>query len=86
MEKLTALFDQVNTLLTEQFGDLGPLLVIGVLGMFLILLTLPILLKKEKDPFDQIRAAARGEGTADDDARDGIDYLLSGAETWLARV
>lgn len=26
------------------------------------------------------------EGTADGDARDGIDYLLSGAEKWLARV
>ncbi len=26
------------------------------------------------------------EGTADGDARDGIDYLLSGAETWLARA
>jgi len=26
------------------------------------------------------------EGTADGDARDGIDYLLSGAETWLAQA
>ena len=45
--------------MTENFGDLGPLLIIGVLGMFLVLLTLPILLKKQKDPFDQIREAAR---------------------------
>jgi hypothetical protein len=26
------------------------------------------------------------EGTADGDAQDGIDYLLSGAEAWLARA
>ncbi len=69
MEKVMSLFDQANTLLTEQFGELGPLLVIGVLGMFLILLTLPILLKKEKDPFDQLKAAARGETVTDADGK-----------------
>ncbi len=61
MEQAMALYEQANAFLVEQFGELGPLLVIGVLGMFLVLLTLPILLKKEKDPFDQIRAAARGQ-------------------------
>ena len=61
MEQVMALLDQANTFLTEQFGELGPLLVIGVLGMFLILLTLPIMLKKEKDPFDQLKKAARGQ-------------------------
>ena len=51
--------DQLNAMLTENFGELGPLLVIGVLGLFLVLLTLPILLKKEKDPLDKLRQAAR---------------------------
>ncbi|MDA8586458.1 type II secretion system F family protein [Rhodobacteraceae bacterium] len=67
MEKILSLLDQANTTLTEQFGELGPLLIIGVLGLFLVLLTLPILLKKQKDPYDQLRAAARNQGTADDD-------------------
>ena len=67
MEKVMSLIDQANVFLTEQFGELGPLLVIGVLGMFLILLTLPILLKKQKDPFDQIRAAARGVADTSED-------------------
>ncbi|MEO1536619.1 MAG: type II secretion system F family protein [Pseudomonadota bacterium] len=66
MEMVTNLFNTANTWLTENFGDLGPLLIIGVLGMFLILLTLPIMLKKEKDPFDQlkndVRAGAQNEG------------------------
>lgn len=59
MELVTSLFNSANTWLNDNFGALGPLLIIGVLGMFLILLTLPILLKKEKDPFDQLRDAAR---------------------------
>lgn len=69
MEAVTNLIEQANTFLTEQFGDLGPLLIVGVLGMFLVLLTLPILLKKEKDPFDQIRKAARAETTAGGDKK-----------------
>ena len=66
MEIITNLFSAANTWLTDNFGDLGPLLIIGVLGMFLILLTLPIMLKKEKDPFEQLKhdaqAGARQEG------------------------
>ncbi len=45
-----------TTLLTEQLGPFGPLLVIGILGLFLILLTAPVLLKKQKDPLDRLRA------------------------------
>ncbi len=54
MEQVLAIYDQVNAVLIENFGELGPLLVIGVLGLFLVLLTLPIVLKKEKDPLDKI--------------------------------
>lgn len=83
MEAAINLFNQVTAYLTEQFGALGPLLVVGVLGLFLVLLTLPILLKKEKDPFDQIRKAARAEtdGELDKKARlrrgrgKGVDKL-----------
>ncbi len=49
------MIETVNTFLTENFGEFGPLLVVGILGMFLILLTLPILLKKEEDPLDKLR-------------------------------
>ncbi len=59
MEQALALYEQANAFLTNQFGDLGPLLIIGVLGMFLILLTLPVLLKRQVDPLDRLRDAAR---------------------------
>lgn len=49
----------INDMLVEQFGPLGPLLVVGILGMFLILLTLPVLLKKNKDPLDKLREQSR---------------------------
>ncbi|NNF24722.1 MAG: type II secretion system F family protein [Rhodobacteraceae bacterium] len=53
------MLEQINTLLTDNFGEFGPLLVVGVLGMFLILLTLPVLLKREKDPLDKLRQNSR---------------------------
>ena len=69
MEAVTNLYEQVSAFLTAQFGELGPLLIVGVLGLFLVLLTLPILLKKEKDPFDQIRKAAQAEANASGDQK-----------------
>ena len=45
----------INTTLTDTLGPFGPLLAVGVLGMFLILLTLPVLLKKQEDPLDKLK-------------------------------
>jgi tight adherence protein C len=56
MEQLQAF----NTYLTDNFGPFGMLLVVGILGMFLILLTLPILLRKQEDPLDKLREASKG--------------------------
>ena len=40
----------LNTMLTNQFGPLGPLLALGGLGFIMILATLPTLLKKKGQP------------------------------------
>ena len=56
MEQLQAF----NTYLTDNFGPFGPLLAVGILGMFLILLTLPVLLRKQEDPLDKLREASKG--------------------------
>lgn len=69
MEAVTNLISQGNAYMTENFGALGPLLIIGVLGMFLILLTLPILLRKEKDPLDKLRQQAQAGSGSDDGPR-----------------
>jgi tight adherence protein C len=46
-------------MLTTQFGDFGPLLAVGIVGMFLILLTAPVLLKKRVDPLDKLKESNR---------------------------
>ena len=45
----------INTMLTDNFGPFGPLLVVGLLGLFLVLGTLPILLNKKEDPLDRLK-------------------------------
>ncbi|MGI9393871.1 MAG: type II secretion system F family protein [Boseongicola sp.] len=67
MEKIYSLYDAANAFLTENFGALGPLLVIGVLGMFLVLLTLPIVMKRQYDPLDKLRDATRASAASEDE-------------------
>ncbi|MDU8926087.1 type II secretion system F family protein [Alisedimentitalea sp. MJ-SS2] len=57
--------DAINQFLTEQFGPMGSLMAAGFLGVVMILITLPFLLKKDDDPLDKLKkstkAAQRGE-------------------------
>lgn len=65
MFSISSIYDGVNAFLVEQFGDLGPLIAVGGLGLLLVLVTLPSLLTKRKDPFQKIKEARldTGEGT-----------------------
>ena len=54
----------INTMLTSQFGPLGPLLAIGLLGLALILVTLPTMLKKREDPLAKLKAQREGNARA----------------------
>lgn len=51
--------ENIQNMITDILGPFGPLMVVGLLGVFLILITLPVLLKKEVDPLDKIKAANR---------------------------
>jgi tight adherence protein C len=46
----------INASLTANFGPLGPLLVLGGIGLVLILATLPTMLKRKVNPFDKLKA------------------------------
>ncbi len=54
MEQISQYFDQGWTYLTDQFGPMGPFYVMGALGLLLVLMALPIMLKREVDPMDRI--------------------------------
>ncbi len=50
--------EAIQTMIIDVLGPFGPLMVVGLLGIFLILITLPVLLKREVDPLDKLRASA----------------------------
>ncbi|EBA13308.1 type II secretion system F family protein [Roseobacter sp. CCS2] len=60
--------ENIQTMITDVLGPFGPLMIVGLLGVFLILITLPVLLKKEVDPLDKIKAA--NSGTKGDKSKD----------------
>ena len=51
MEFLT----QINEYLTSELGEFGPLIVVGALGLFMILLTIPIMLNQPEDPLKKLK-------------------------------
>lgn len=49
------MLNNINTMLTDAMGPLGPLLAVGMLGMVLMAVTLPIFLRKKPEPFDKVK-------------------------------
>ena len=61
------MLEQFNTMLTDMFGPFGPLLLVGILGLFMILLTVPTLMNRKPDPLDKIKENATGITTGKKD-------------------
>ncbi len=51
----------LNSILDFATTDFGPIIIAGVLGMLLILATLPFMLSQRKDPLDKLKQSARAE-------------------------
>ncbi|PID35298.1 MAG: pilus assembly protein TadC [Rhodobacterales bacterium] len=49
------MLEQIQIFLTELMGPLGPVLALGILGLFLVLGTLPILMNRPQDPLDKLK-------------------------------
>ncbi|SHJ13633.1 type II secretion system F family protein [Wenxinia saemankumensis] len=67
------MLDRMQVLLTDLLGPFGPLIAVGFLGLLLILLTLPVLLRKQEDPLDRLK---RGQGPAGDQTEGGKSKSL----------
>lgn len=45
--------------LTDALGPFGPIIAVGTLGLLMVLITVPIMIKDSKDPLDKIKKASR---------------------------
>lgn len=50
-----AFLESLNSFLTGMLGPVGPLIAVGVLGLFMILLTIPLLLNQPEDPLKKLK-------------------------------
>lgn len=55
------ILQQANDFLTANFGDFGPLIVVGVLGLFMILLVIPMMLNQPEDPLKKLKRSQNSE-------------------------
>lgn len=55
----------INAKLIDMMGPFGPLMAVGLLGVFLILLVLPSMLQKQADPLDKLKASSRTRDALD---------------------
>ncbi|MGB7261420.1 MAG: type II secretion system F family protein [Albidovulum sp.] len=56
------MFTAINEILIEKMGPLGPLFAVAILGILLIAVTLPTMLKKRADPYSKLGQSAKGAG------------------------
>jgi tight adherence protein C len=88
------MFDTINTMLTDLLGPMGPLLAAGGLGLLMIVVTLPIVMKKKDEPFDRIRVqraealkgAASGQKLRKGDKIDKLEKYAAFLEPQNAEV
>jgi tight adherence protein C len=59
------MLNTINEMLTGALGPYGPLLLVGGLGIVLVVVAIPVLLKREAEPFDKIRAQAQARKATD---------------------
>ncbi len=54
-----SIINDINTMLTDILGPFGGVILVGFIGLIMILVTLPVLLKKQVDPLDKLKALNR---------------------------
>ncbi|MFD3190689.1 type II secretion system F family protein [Sedimentitalea sp. HM32M-2] len=45
----------INDLLTGSLGEFGPIIAVGLLGLFMVLLTIPMMLNQREDPLKKLK-------------------------------
>lgn len=72
------LLNEITLYIIEALGPNGPLIVIGLLGVFLILVALPIVMVKPADPFDRLEGAGSFHDSASLSAKSDLRQKQTG--------
>ncbi|MEM6726886.1 MAG: type II secretion system F family protein [Pseudomonadota bacterium] len=53
------IIDSLTGILTDSLGPFGPLIAMGTIGVFLVLATIPIMIKQAQDPLEKLKKAGQ---------------------------
>ena len=67
-----SLLDTINQMLKDMLGPFGPLIVVGFLGLVMVLVTIPLLFKKEVDPLDKLKAPVQQKAAPEKSKKDKL--------------
>ncbi|MEM6481615.1 MAG: type II secretion system F family protein [Pseudomonadota bacterium] len=54
-----AFLENISQLMTDLLGPFGPLIAVGTLGLLMVMLTVPVLIRGSQDPLDKIKKQSR---------------------------
>ncbi|WP_424832854.1 type II secretion system F family protein [Ruegeria sp.] len=66
------ILSQINDFLTQHLGEFGPLIVVGVLGLFMILVTVPLMLNQPEDPLKKLQRSTAAPKKSQKDKKDRL--------------
>jgi tight adherence protein C len=72
---------QINDVLVNSLGPLGPLIAVGALGLILVLVALPTILKRRADPLSKLKEASRAGDDRRGDAKGKKSLRMGGANS-----
>ncbi|SFT79622.1 type II secretion system F family protein [Sedimentitalea nanhaiensis] len=55
----------INDMITDSLGAFGPILLLGVVGLFMVLATIPFMLNQREDPLKKLQRTNAANGRAD---------------------
>ena len=62
----------LNDVLTGALGPFGPLIAVGGLGVMLILITIPMMLRQKQDPLEKLKQANQRQSAASSNAKTNL--------------
>ncbi|QFT94080.1 Bacterial type II secretion system protein F domain protein [Roseovarius sp. THAF9] len=60
------MLDTISQFMTDTLGPFGPLIAVGTLGLLLVIMTIPILIRESNDPLDKIKKQSRSGLSTED--------------------
>ena len=63
------LLNEINDKITELLGPMGLIIIVGVLGVSLVLLTVLMMMRQPEDPLEKLKRNAAGQGKSDSKAK-----------------